>query len=178
MDGVRKLIPAWVGPFAVTRVCNAVTCVLDLPDDMRCGRSFHVALLKHYHPLSRVAVPPQPTMVDDHDEYEVESILNHRHRKLRNGATTLEFRVSFKGYEPHRNLWLPATPNLAHCPGAVADYWRRVQLQIGARAIHGVCLGNCFRVVITNALVLICHLPDCHSMLTGANATPYVACLC
>ena len=134
MDGVRKLIPRWVGPFPVVEVTHKVTCTLELPADMKCSATFHVALLKHYHPLTRRLDTPPPQEVEGYDEYEVEAILKHRDRN-RWGKDIREYRVAFKGYGPHRNLWLPEE-NLTHCPEAIAEYHRRVQAKIGVRAIR------------------------------------------
>ena len=134
LDGVRKFLPRWVGPFPVTEVLHKVTCTLELPTDMGCKASFHVSLLKHYHPHTRRLSVPRAVEIDGHDEYEVEAILKHRNVR-RGGKRRREYRVSFKGYGPHRNLWLPEA-NLEHCTRAIADYQRRVQAKIGVRAIR------------------------------------------
>ena len=136
MDGVRKLIPAFAGPFPVTRVDNAVTYTLALPPEMRCVPTFHVSLLKPYHPRCRRQAPPDAVHVDGHEEYEVERIVKHRKKKRANGPPTLEYRVAFKGYGPERNLWLSGDA-LENCAEAIADYWRRQEQDIGTRAIRG-----------------------------------------
>ena len=101
-------------------------------DDMRCVPTFHVSLLKAYHPRTRRPAPPDAVQVDGHEEYEVESIVNHRESKR---SKKLEYRVAFKGYGPERNRWLSGD-QVQHCAEAIADYWRRREQNIGTRAIR------------------------------------------
>ena len=132
LDGVRRLLPRWVGPFKVIEVPQRTTCTLQLPRDMGCDPDFHFSLLKHYHPDTRRLEAPLPVEVDGHEEYEVDAILAQQ-VKPRTGKR--EYRVSFKGYGPHRNLWLPEE-NLEHCTQAIEEYKRRVQALVGVRAIR------------------------------------------
>ena len=133
LDGVKKLIAPYVGPFKITYIANKVTCTLDLPPEMKFSNQFHVALLKRYHPATRRPDPPAPETDDAGEEhFEVESILSHRDRAGRQR----EYRVAFKGYGPDRNLWLPLS-SLEGCPDSIADYWKRVELDIGKRAVAG-----------------------------------------
>ena len=132
-DGVRKLIPAWVGPFPVTAVPNAVTYQLQLPEDIKCADQFHVSLLKKYHADTRVIRPPQSEFIDGHEEFTVEAVVGHRIRKLRSGSRE-EYRVAFQGYGPHHNKWLPLA-NLEGCAQAIAEYHTRRHAGIGTRAI-------------------------------------------
>jgi hypothetical protein len=132
-DGVRKLIPAWAGPFPVIKVNSKVTYTLELPDDIRTEPVFHVHLLKLYHANTRELLPPPTTLIDGHEAFEVEAVINHRIRKLRSGPRT-EYRVAFKGYGPHYNKWLPLE-NLEGCPEAIAEYHARRHAGTGTRAI-------------------------------------------
>ena len=136
VDGVRKLIPAWVGPFKVLRVDNKVTCTVELPQDIKCDNRFHVHLLKRYHPDTRVIAPPPTVLIDGHEEFEVEAVLKHRDRRVRGGSTRREYRVAFTGYGPHYNKWLPES-NMEGCQRAIAEYWQRDAAGIGKRAISG-----------------------------------------
>ena len=73
-------------------------------------------------------------MIDGHDYYEVEEIVNHRTKTV--GQTEVEeYRVSFTGYGPYRSKWIPAE-NLS-CPDLVAEYHTRRHEGVGARAIAG-----------------------------------------
>jgi Reverse transcriptase (RNA-dependent DNA polymerase)/RNase H-like domain found in reverse transcriptase/Integrase zinc binding domain/Chromo (CHRromatin Organisation MOdifier) domain/Aspartyl protease len=132
-DGVRKLIPAWTGPHKITRVNSKVTYTLALPDEIKCDNVFHVNPIKAYHPDTRRPLPPSTTLIDGHEEFEVEAVINHRIKKLRSGPKE-EYKVAFKGYGPHYNKWLPVE-NLTGCPQAIADYHTRCHAGIGARAV-------------------------------------------
>ena len=50
---------------------------LELPPGMKVHPIFNVALLKRYHSQCLI---PNPILVDDNAEYEVEQILKHRGR--------------------------------------------------------------------------------------------------
>jgi hypothetical protein len=132
-DGVRKLIPAWVGPYPITRVNSKVTYTLELPEDIKCDNVFHVHLLKLYHSDTRQPLPPPTTLINGHDEYAVEAVIDHRIKKLRSGPRE-EYKVAFTGYGPHCNKWLPVE-NLEGCKEAIADYHARRHAGIGKRAI-------------------------------------------
>lgn len=142
LDGPRKLIPAWVGPFPIIRVQNAVSCTLQLPEEIKCDNTFHAHLLKRYHPDTRVRAPPEPELVDGHEHFEVEAIVNWRERKFRGGHTREEYRVAFKGYGPEYNKWLPEE-NLDGCQQAIADYHRRRREGVGQRAVAGTTSPAC-----------------------------------
>lgn len=140
MDGVRKLIPAWAGPFRVTNVERNVNCTLQLPAEIKCHDTFHASLLKHYHPRTRRVAPPPATTVSDgkgakHEEFNVEAIINHRIRKLRSGPIE-EYRVAFEGYGPEHNMWLPLE-NLGKCGDKIAEYHARRKAGVGERALQG-----------------------------------------
>ena len=132
-DGVRKLIPAWAGPFPIKEVNSKVTYTLGLPEEIKCDNVFHVHLLKLYHSDTRQPLPPPATLVDGHTEFAVEAIINHRIRKLRSGSKE-EYKVAFVGYGPYYNKWLPIE-NLDGCKEAIEDYHRRRHAGIGKRAV-------------------------------------------
>ena len=46
-----------------------------------------------------------PEIIDGHEEFIVEAIINHRIKKLRSGNRE-EHKVAFAGYGPHYNKWL------------------------------------------------------------------------
>ena len=83
---------------------------------------FHVSLLRRFHP-DPIAERPQPThpepeLIEGELEYEIDKVLDSKmmHRKL-------HYLVSFKGYGPEENEWLPAENITA--PGAIADFHRQ-----------------------------------------------------
>jgi transposase InsO family protein len=61
--------------------------------------------------------PPPPVLVDGHEEYEVETILNSRVRWRR-----LEYLVKWKGYDVGQNTWTPHYNVFA--PDAIAEFHR------------------------------------------------------
>ncbi|PRP77367.1 hypothetical protein PROFUN_05612, partial [Planoprotostelium fungivorum] len=62
---------------------------------------------------------PPPVVIDGEQEYEVEAILDVQKRY---GKT--QYLVSWKGYGPEENLWLPED-NLSNSPDLVADFKAR-----------------------------------------------------
>ncbi|PRP72749.1 retrotransposable element protein, partial [Planoprotostelium fungivorum] len=62
---------------------------------------------------------PPPVVIDGEQEYEVEVILDVQKRY---GKT--QYLVSWKGYGPEENLWLPED-NLSNSPDLVADFKAR-----------------------------------------------------
>ena len=139
MEGVRKLIPAWSGPFRVKEVLHKTSCILDLPSDIKTHNQFHTSLLKHYHPRTRTHLHPKPTRIDGQDHYEVDQVLNYR--KRRRGKTSIEqYRVYFVGYGPEYNMWLPLS--LLECPEKISEYHVRRKANIGKRSIAGWLLSN------------------------------------
>ena len=56
----RKLLPRFVGPFAVKRVISDTAYELDLPSCMKCHPVFHVSLLRSYTFPHKYATPPPP----------------------------------------------------------------------------------------------------------------------
>ncbi len=53
----KKLSPRYVGPFTITKQINLVTYQLQLPPQYKIHPSFHVSLLKPYHPS--VSISPR-----------------------------------------------------------------------------------------------------------------------
>ena len=66
---------------------------------------FNETLLYPYHPpvfeSQRTVPPPPPDIIDDHEEYEVEQILDAR---MRRGKS--QYLVKWKGYPDVDNLWV------------------------------------------------------------------------
>ena len=48
VQGPRKLLPRWVGPYPVVRMVGSVAVELRLPSDMRLHSTFHVSLVRPY----------------------------------------------------------------------------------------------------------------------------------
>jgi hypothetical protein len=114
----KKLDYKRTGPYKVSKVINDNAYRLDLPPTMRIHNVFHVSLLDRYMPPVEGQHPPepQPTIVDDNDEYEVERILDSklRYRKL-------HYHVQWAGYNYLRTTWEPAK-NLENAQDLVDEF--------------------------------------------------------
>jgi RNase H-like domain found in reverse transcriptase/Reverse transcriptase (RNA-dependent DNA polymerase)/Integrase zinc binding domain/Chromo (CHRromatin Organisation MOdifier) domain/Retroviral aspartyl protease len=113
LDKAPKLLPRYIGPYTIKRVISSVAYELNLPASMKIHKTFHVSKLKPYHdndnklfPDREQNVRPAPDIIDDHDEYEVETILNKRVRRYGRGQR-VEYLVKWKGYPLHESTWLP-----------------------------------------------------------------------
>ena len=119
LQGSRKLLPRFVGPFTVTKVVGKHAYQLELPPHMRIHSVMHVSLLKPYKAGDRSQPPPKAMMVDEDEEFEVDSILLHRNA----GKKDLEFLVRWRGYDASFDTWEPQR-NLAHAGDMLMEYWR------------------------------------------------------
>ena len=95
---------------------------LDIPDTLRIHPVFHVSLLRPYRdptsiPNHDTPPPPPPAItVNDHQEYEVDYILNHRlHRRQ------MQYLVKWVGYPEHDASWEPEA-NLANATEILLQY--------------------------------------------------------
>jgi truncated hemoglobin YjbI len=116
----KKLDYKRAGPYTVSKVINKNAYKLDLPKMMRIHDVFHVSLLDSYTPPIAGQPPsePQPTIVDDSDEWEVERILDSKRRYRR-----LHYLVQWAGYNYIRTSWEPAE-NLEHAQELVDGFHR------------------------------------------------------
>lgn len=113
----KKLDSQMAGPFPIVeKVGNSYR--LDLPANMRIHPVFSPDKLRRAatDPLpGQVVEPPEPIIVDNDQEWEVEQILASRtYRKQ------LQYQVKWIGYDDDRT-WYPAA-NFKHCPHRLQDY--------------------------------------------------------
>jgi hypothetical protein len=76
-----KLLPKWYGPFKITKKIGPVAYQLDLPPSMRIHNMFHVDLLMPYKETEAYGptyTRPPPDLINDKEEYEIESIRDTR----------------------------------------------------------------------------------------------------
>ena len=122
----RKFQPRFYGPFEVLQEISPVAYKLKLPDTMKIHPVFHVSLLSRYKNNDaekfpgRIIIPPEPVIVNNEEEFEVESILDKRIRKKGRKETT-EYLVLWKGYPQHDATWEPEG-NLQNARGKVEDF--------------------------------------------------------
>ena len=78
----RKFLPKLIGSFKVQRKVNAVAYELELPECMRIHNVLHCSLLKPYHSDGSYQPPSLSVFDDEHVQYTVERILDHRDKVL------------------------------------------------------------------------------------------------
>src|SRR3954470_24330625 len=119
----RKLQARFIGPYHIIAKVSPVAYKLELPPSLNVHPVFHVSLLRAYTAPSTVSdrvpsgpPPPPAVTVDDHDEYEVERILDSRRRR-----NALEYLVKWVGYPDHDASWEPLS-NLTNATDLIADF--------------------------------------------------------
>jgi hypothetical protein len=121
-SGSRKLLPRFIGHFTIVKEINPAAFTLDLPTGLRVHPTFHVILLKPYKDgthYGSIKAPPFPEIIEGELEYEVESIMDHRH--ARNKRRGYEFLIHWKGYSDADNTWEPEA-NLTNCKELLTAY--------------------------------------------------------
>ena len=122
----KKLAPRYLGPLKVIDIRGPNTVVIEVPPRLsRIQPIQNVEFLKRYYPRSEdigpTHQPDPPEIINDHEEFEVEEILAHRHKGKR-----VEYLVRFLSYGPEDDLWLPLK-NLDNAQDLVAEYHKRQQ---------------------------------------------------
>ena len=118
----KKLQHQFIGPYIIAAKISPVTYKLDLPHNLQIHLVFHVSLLQPYQDPASINHRPNPTppppaiTVNDHVEYEVENILDHRTRHH-----CKEFLVKWTGYPKHDATWEPEN-HLQNAENAIQDY--------------------------------------------------------
>ncbi|KAH7315890.1 hypothetical protein KP509_21G069700 [Ceratopteris richardii] len=110
------------GPFTILVKINLVTFKLELPSTMRVHPVFHVSMLEPYQisPVRGERPSPSPPIeIDDHEEFEVEHVLDS---KISRGR--LEYLIHWKGYDISDRTWEP-TQNLHRAPIKVREFHKR-----------------------------------------------------
>ena len=137
LKGCKKLMPTWLGPFAVSEAVNAVAFRLSLPASMRRVHPvFHVGLLKPWHEgAGQKAIKPPPIEVDEEgDVFAVERILAHRDVKVASSKAKgkkqakarmqRQYLIKWVGYEDEQdNTWEPESNIVGGAQELLSDYW-------------------------------------------------------
>jgi hypothetical protein len=100
----KKLEFRRVGPFEIMQVLSPVSYKLRLPLSMKIHPVFHVSLLTAFRKPThgQDLVNPDPVIMEEGYELEVESILGSRM-----GKSGTEYLVRWKGYSDFENSWEP-----------------------------------------------------------------------
>ena len=101
---------------------NPVTYRLELSATMKVHPVFHISLLEPYRDSifpGRVQKSPPSIEIEDHEEYEVEKVLDSRRKRGK-----LEYLVHWHGYDINDQTWEP-TENLANAPQKVQEFHQR-----------------------------------------------------
>ena len=108
-DLTPKFMAKFAGPFRIIKRKFDDVYELDLPPEIKVHPTFHVSLLKPFHedtrrPERQQVLRPQPELVGNHEEYEVEAILKCRNNVKRGK----EYLVKWKGYHEKEATWVPS----------------------------------------------------------------------
>ena len=101
-----KLAPRRHGPFKIIQVMSTVNYRLELPTQWSIHPVFHIDLLTPYKETITHGANyqrPPPDLVDNEEEYEVETILDLR---LFGRCKHLQYLVKWKGYPDSDNMWV------------------------------------------------------------------------
>jgi hypothetical protein len=126
----KKLDHVTEGPFQIKKHLGPDSYALDLPTSMRIDNSFHTRFLRptDNNPLpGQRSIPSPPVIIEDHEEYEVDDILDSR--ITRRGK--LQYKAKWVGY-PTDNTWYPAE-NFVNAPDIIQDFHKRYPHKPGPR---------------------------------------------
>lgn len=100
----QKLDHKRLGPFKIIKAINSVTFELELPESYRIANCFHTSLLEPVSEeyLKNMKPSLQPVIIDSHEEYYVDKILD---MKQVDGRTY--YLVKWYGYSDSDNTWEP-----------------------------------------------------------------------
>ena len=111
-----------LGPFKITEKIGSRSFKLELPHTIKIHPVFHINLLEPYQQNPIEGRPVEnlpPVIIDEQEEYEVESIIDSRiHRNK------LQYLVHWKGYSIMDRTWEPEE-NLTHCEEMLKQFHER-----------------------------------------------------
>ena len=122
-----KFMAKFAGPFPVVKQMFDDAYKLAVPPEIKVHPVFYVSLLKEYFefsvkPEGKQVLQPVPGLVGNHEEYQVETILNKR--KLQSRDT--EYLVKWQGYHIKEAIWVPSS-DLGNAKRVVQDFEGRAK---------------------------------------------------
>src|SRR5258708_28103050 len=119
--GPAKLLPKRYGPFQIKQKIGNVGYSLALPASIKVHDMFQIDLLTPYKEMEEYGqayMRPPPITIQSEDEYEVESILQARHK---GPSDSLEYKVHWTGYPSADDSWIPH--NDLHSPELLKEFY-------------------------------------------------------
>jgi hypothetical protein len=118
----KKFTHHFLGPYKVTCKVGRGTYQLELPQSMSCLHPVFSVVKLMLAPEDPIVgreceLPPEPVLVDDHQEYEVNEILDSRLFQWK-----LQFLVSWKGYGFNDHQWVDECN--VHAPDLITQFYR------------------------------------------------------
>lgn len=142
-QGVKKLMPRWVGPFAVEQMVGPVAVRLQLTHGFeKLHNVFHVSKVKPYVSSGNAStVAPLPVeWVDGDPVYVVDSILEHKQKpatskvkgkrqQVPGKLLITAYKVRWLGFSSDYDSWEPCR-NLSGARHLVQTYWEKHNLSV------------------------------------------------
>lgn len=139
-----KLLPKWLGPYAVDHMVGKAAVKLKLPSSLRIHPTFHVSLIKKYHaePGQPVPLAPVPLVLDTDGEpiWSVDHIVTHRevrrraNRRSRRYRTFYEYKVRWSGCSEADDSWQQPS-DFADNGASILAYWRQLNIDPPSNAL-------------------------------------------
>jgi hypothetical protein len=104
-----KFMYKFACPFLIVKCLFKDVYKLEQPFKIKVHPTFHVSLFKPFKedtlwPVSKKVIWPPSKLVDDHLEYEIESILKSRNLKKKDK----EYLIKWRGYHENKATWMLA----------------------------------------------------------------------
>ena len=103
--GARKLLLRWLRPFNVLEKVTTVNYTLDIAAHYRIHPTFHVSMLRPAYDNGSGEGRPPLIMIDGEEEFELQTILQHRPLNKTNGDSGISYLVKWTGHGPVHNSW-------------------------------------------------------------------------
>jgi hypothetical protein len=121
-EGNSKLKHKYAGPFKILKKINSATYELQLPANCKIHPVINVSRLRRFNPrLNRFAddegndIEPPPDLIDDEEEYEVESLLKY-------DDEAKQFLAKWKGWSNYHNTWEDRSMIQRHAGEMIDEY--------------------------------------------------------